>query len=81
MYVEAEEIFNFYKGRAQAYGVFDYLKLGHHVHEAVWSDVKGKWILNVEDIVTKHMIVDEAEVLINAGGFLKFVIKPTSPPI
>lgn len=80
MYVGAEEIFNFYKGRAQAYGVFDYLKLRHQVHEAVWSDVKGKWILNVEDLVTKQMIVDEAEVLINAGGYLKFVIKPTSLP-
>ncbi|KAJ4991813.1 steroid monooxygenase [Stagonosporopsis vannaccii] len=75
MYVEAEEIFNFYKGRAQAYGVFEYLKLRHQVHEAVWNKEKGKWILSVENLTTKQVIVDEAEVLINAGGFLKFVLQ------
>ncbi|KAH7070775.1 hypothetical protein BKA63DRAFT_579477 [Paraphoma chrysanthemicola] len=70
MYVEAEEIFDYYKGRAQTYGVFEYVKLGHKVHEAVWNDTKGKWVLQVEDLATRQMIKDEAEVLINAGGFL-----------
>lgn len=70
----AEEIFDFYKSRAQAYGVFQYLKLGHKVHKAVWNDQLGRWKLEIEDLVSKQMFSDEAEVLINAGGFLKFVL-------
>ncbi|KAH7082480.1 hypothetical protein FB567DRAFT_551421 [Paraphoma chrysanthemicola] len=70
MYVEAEEIFDYYKDRAQTYGVFEYVKLEHKVHEAVWNDAKGKWVLRVEDLATGQMIEDEAEVLINAGGFV-----------
>ncbi|KAH8816619.1 hypothetical protein F5884DRAFT_873328 [Xylogone sp. PMI_703] len=69
-YVGSEEIFDYYKSRAKAYGVFDYVHLQHKVREARWNDDTGKWIVQIEDTVHSRVFKDEAEVLINAGGFL-----------
>ncbi|KAH9213911.1 hypothetical protein DL95DRAFT_409861 [Leptodontidium sp. 2 PMI_412] len=69
-YVGAEEIFDFYKGRAQAYGVFERLKLSHRVTQALWNDDRGKWELEIEDVANNRIFTDEAEVLINASGYL-----------
>lgn len=70
-YVEAEEIFDYYKSRAKSYGVFDYVKLRHKVLGATWNEEGGKWLLEIEKLEDGTVFVDEAEVLINAGGFLK----------
>lgn len=69
----SEEIFKYYKGRAEAYGVFDYVHLNHRVNEARWDEKTGTWLVQVEDMVHSRTFTDEAEVLINAGGFLKCV--------
>jgi cation diffusion facilitator CzcD-associated flavoprotein CzcO len=71
--VGSEEIFEYYKGRAEAYGVFDYVRIQHRVNEARWDEKTGKWLVQVEDMAHSRTFTDEAEVLINAGGFLKCV--------
>ncbi|KAH7397965.1 hypothetical protein BKA64DRAFT_624001 [Cadophora sp. MPI-SDFR-AT-0126] len=80
-YVGAKEIFDFYKGRAQAYGVFERLKLSHRVVQAVWNEAQGKWKLEIEDVTNNRIFADEAEVLINAGGFLNSWKWPDIPGI
>jgi cation diffusion facilitator CzcD-associated flavoprotein CzcO len=69
-YVGAEELFDYFKSRAVNYGVYDYLHLHHRVTSAEWNDEKGKWKVKIEDLESKTTIKDEAEVLINAAGFL-----------
>lgn len=72
-YVGAIEIFNYYKGRAKAYGVEHYLRLQHRVEKAVWNASEGKWEVHIRDLESNSSLVDKAEVLINATGFLKYV--------
>ncbi|KAF2659042.1 FAD/NAD(P)-binding domain-containing protein [Lophiostoma macrostomum CBS 122681] len=69
-YVGAEEIYEYYKGRALAYGVFDHLRLQHRVTSATWEKTRGLWTLTIENLVDGTQILDECDVLINAGGFL-----------
>ncbi|KAH7389237.1 hypothetical protein BKA64DRAFT_696700 [Cadophora sp. MPI-SDFR-AT-0126] len=73
LYIGAEEIFDFYKGRAEAYGVFKRLKLLHRVVQAIWSEERGKWELEIEDLANDRTFTNKAKVLINAGGYLKFI--------
>ncbi|KAM6479934.1 FAD/NAD(P)-binding domain-containing protein [Trichoderma sp. SZMC 28011] len=69
-YVGAEELFDYFKSRAQAYGVFDHVHLNHRVIEAKWNGLKGQWSLQIEDVTNSTILSDECDVLINAGGFL-----------
>jgi cation diffusion facilitator CzcD-associated flavoprotein CzcO len=72
-YVTSEEIFDYYKGRAKAYGMYDYLHTKHRVVRADWQEEDGFWKLEVEDLVNSLTFTDQAEVVINSTGFLKFV--------
>lgn len=70
-YVGSEEIFDYFKGLAVSYGVFDHTFLNHEVVGATWDTEAGKWIVQIHNKDTGGTISDEAEILINAGGFLK----------
>lgn len=74
-YVGAEEVFEYYKGRAKAYGVYEYVNFNHRVIEARWDDYVGQWKLKIEKDGSS-IIEDECEVLINVCGMLKYVINP-----
>ncbi|KKP02329.1 hypothetical protein THAR02_05579 [Trichoderma harzianum] len=63
-YIGAEEVFEYYKGRAKAYGVYEYVNFNHRVIEARWDDYVGQWKLNIEK-EGSSIIEDECEVLIN----------------
>lgn len=73
-YVGSLELFDYFKGRAKAYGVDDFLKLQHRVDKAVWSPKEGRWEVSVQDLKHEQVFIDKAEVLINAAGFLKYEI-------
>jgi cation diffusion facilitator CzcD-associated flavoprotein CzcO len=70
-YVTALELFDYFKGRAKEYGVFDYVHLSHRVTKCEWNEKQGKWEVEVEDLEAGRMLTDEAEVVVNATGFLK----------
>ena len=38
---------------------------------AAWDQSSDKWRVEVEDMDKQRVFVDDADVLINAGGFLK----------
>ncbi|KAM0251715.1 hypothetical protein ACHAQJ_008036 [Trichoderma viride] len=66
-YVGAEEIFEYFKGRAQEYGVFEHVHFNHRVVEAKWNSSLGQWHLKIVNSNAK-IIEDKCEVLINASG-------------
>jgi len=68
----AVELFDFFKGRAKAYGVYDFVRLEHQVIGATWETNQGQWQVEVKNTATGEIFMDRAEVLINAGGFLKY---------
>jgi cation diffusion facilitator CzcD-associated flavoprotein CzcO len=70
-YVGSPEIFDYFQGRAKEFGVYELVRLNHAVRKATWDDVQGKWRVEIEDLKTQQTFIDEAEVLINSGGFLK----------
>lgn len=43
----------------------------HKVVGATWVQNTGKWRVAVESLETGETIREEAEILINAGGFVK----------
>lgn len=66
-------MFHYYKGRAAKYGVAEFVKLNHRVTSATWDDGKGKWIMEITNLTSGATVTDEAEIFINAAGFLKYV--------
>jgi cation diffusion facilitator CzcD-associated flavoprotein CzcO len=71
-YAGAEEIWDFYRGQAKEYGVYEKAKFEHQVVGAEWRDDDGKWRVEVKNLKTGEIVVDSAEVLINCGGALKY---------
>ncbi|KIW79468.1 hypothetical protein Z517_06080 [Fonsecaea pedrosoi CBS 271.37] len=69
-YVGSVELFDYFKSRAVAYGVYDYVHLEHEVESAEWNTETGQWDLRVRDLNNKKSFDTQAEVLINAAGFL-----------
>lgn len=69
----AVELYEYFKGRANAYQITDFVKLNHQVRGARWNTADGRWVLEVEDLKTGRILQDQAEVFINAAGFLKLV--------
>ncbi|KAJ5781044.1 hypothetical protein N7457_006204 [Penicillium paradoxum] len=70
VYAGAEEIWDFYRERAKEYGVYEKAKFEHQVVGAGWSEVDGKWTVQVKDLKTGEVKTDSGEVLINCGGAL-----------
>ena len=50
-----------------------YFKFEHEVVYACWAEDKGVWQISVKNLRTGMVSVEEAEVFINNGGFLKYV--------
>lgn len=55
------------------YGCDDYMAYGHTVTSATWQEESAKWTITVKND-TKEF-TDTCDVLINAGGVLRFVLK------
>lgn len=70
------ELYEYFKGRATAYGVFDFVRLEHKVTGAKWDQERGKWTVQITNLRDGTDTVDEGEILINAAGFLKYVWVP-----
>ncbi|KIW94684.1 uncharacterized protein Z519_04661 [Cladophialophora bantiana CBS 173.52] len=69
-YVSSEELFHYFKGRAKAYGVDQYVHLRHRVLGCEWNGESGLWQVEVLDTVNNRSFVDAANIVINACGFL-----------
>jgi cation diffusion facilitator CzcD-associated flavoprotein CzcO len=70
VYARGEEIFSFYRGLAEDYGVYEKTKFEHKVTGARWMSETGQWEVTVENLKTGETIVDAGNVLLNCGGVL-----------
>lgn len=72
-YVGSLELFDYFKSRAVAYGVSEFVKLNHKVTSATWNERKGKWEVEITNLENNTTVQDEGEIFINGTGFLKYV--------
>lgn len=70
-YASGEEIWQFYRGLAKDYGVYEKTKFRHKVVGATWNVENSEWEVEVEDQASGTKFTDRADVLINGGGSLK----------
>ncbi|EFW15400.1 cyclohexanone 1,2-monooxygenase [Coccidioides posadasii str. Silveira] len=70
VYAGAEEIWKFYRDRAEEYGVYEKTKFNHRVAGLTWNENGGKWMVKIEDLKSGQVIEDSAEVVINCAGVL-----------
>ncbi|OQU97611.1 hypothetical protein CLAIMM_03513 isoform 2 [Cladophialophora immunda] len=75
-YATSEQIHAYMKDVAAKFGCESHFAYGHKVTSAVWSDRACKWNLTVK--ANGQEFQDSCDVLINAGGVLKFE-KPLDP--
>lgn len=62
------------------YGLEKYMKLNHQVLQAVWDEASGVWNVTVKNLLTGETFVDQAEVLVNGSGVLKYVLLFSKQP-
>jgi cation diffusion facilitator CzcD-associated flavoprotein CzcO len=70
-YAERDEIFTYYKSLADEWGVAKSTRFNAKVIKAVWDPKFYRYDLEIEDVQTGEKMTDNAEVLINATGWLK----------
>lgn len=70
-YAEAPEIHEYFKGCAEKWGCMEYIKLGHRVIGAEWSEKDSKWDVMTEQVETGNRLQDRCDVLLSATGVLK----------
>ncbi|PGG97445.1 hypothetical protein AJ79_09206 [Helicocarpus griseus UAMH5409] len=70
VYAGAEELWNFYRDRAEEYGVYERARFNHEIVGATWNESSGKWTVKAKDLKTGQMVVDSADVVINCAGVL-----------
>ena len=49
----------------------EYIKLGHRVIGAEWSEIDSKWDVVIEEVETGNRLQDRCAVLLSATGVLK----------
>lgn len=71
-YSPAREIWQYLKDVEQESGLVDkFIKLGHRVISAEWTDKIGKWRIKVEDLRDGRVFEDVADIMLNGTGVLK----------
>lgn len=70
-YSSWDEIFAYFKGIADKYELYKYIRLKHKVSGARWDEQSGMWKVNILNQETGDVIHDEGHILINGTGVLK----------
>jgi cation diffusion facilitator CzcD-associated flavoprotein CzcO len=79
LYAPAKEIYAYLTGIAEKYGVMRYVKLSHKITSCKWNDCSKKWELEVLDLKTGEVILDDADILLSARGNLNDFVWPKIP--
>ncbi|KAI9870993.1 MAG: hypothetical protein M1830_003547, partial [Pleopsidium flavum] len=69
-YSASREIFNYFKGVADKYELYRYIKLSHMVTGATWDEEEGIWKLRIKNLELGDVFDDWCNVLINGSGIL-----------
>lgn len=76
-YASGSEIFKYFQNTVKKFGLERYIRLRHQVDRAEWLEDEGIWKVTVTDMQTGEQFDDQAEVFVNAMGFLKCVYRPS----
>ncbi|KAM3417956.1 hypothetical protein BST61_g6168 [Cercospora zeina] len=69
-YSGGAEIQSYFKNTVKKFNLGHFIKLRHRVDHAEWQEADGRWKIKITDLATGNQFVDEAEVFVNAMGFL-----------
>lgn len=82
-YSSSNEIWQYMRRIVDEEGMMDYIRLCHQVVGAQWNEETSKWLVTVRklDETDGHYeeFQDECDLLLNGGGFLKYVIHSNMP--
>ncbi|KAE9978465.1 hypothetical protein EG328_001463 [Venturia inaequalis] len=70
VYAGSNEIFNYFNGFANKYGLKSFIKTEHQVAGAYWNHEKGGYDVKIKDLKTNVESTNHCDVLINASGIL-----------
>lgn len=70
-YAGGAEILDYFRRTCDKFGLRRFVKLRHRVDKAEWQEKEGLWRVSVTDLHSGDQFTDEAEMLVNAMGFLK----------
>ncbi|KAF4120115.1 putative flavoprotein CzcO associated with the cation diffusion facilitator CzcD [Geosmithia morbida] len=70
VYPPSKEIFEYFDGFANKYGLKQYIKTEHEMIGAYWNNSKGGWDVKVRNDANDVIITDHCDILVNASGIL-----------
>jgi cation diffusion facilitator CzcD-associated flavoprotein CzcO len=70
VYPPAKEIFEYFDGFAEKYGLKHYIKTQHQVIGAYWDPQRSGYDVKVKDLTSGNVISDHCDIFINASGIL-----------
>ncbi|KAF4502476.1 monooxygenase [Fusarium agapanthi] len=76
-YATGPEIWRYIKRTSDKYRIHEPVILNTEVMSSVWDDDTGKWRLEIQQCHSRDIIRDEADIVINATGFLSKWTWPT----
>ena len=74
-YAGGSEIQKYFQQTVKDFDLQRFIKLSHRVDRAEWDETSGKWKITISDLVSGTQFVDEAEIFVNAMGFLKYAVQ------
>ena len=72
-YSFAPEIFKYFKGVAEKYELYKYIRLSHMITGATWDESSSLWKLKIKNLESGELFDDWCDFLVNGSGILKFV--------
>lgn len=72
-YASGPEILAYFQRTTDQFDLGHFMRLKHRVDHAEWLDQEGVWRVTITDLSTGKQFTDEAEIFVNAMGFLKYV--------
>lgn len=67
-FAQGAEIRNYWQGISKKYDVYKNLKLSHKVEELRWDETEAVWRVQVRNLATDEVFVEEADFVLNAIG-------------
>ncbi|PMD31733.1 FAD/NAD(P)-binding domain-containing protein [Hyaloscypha variabilis F] len=78
-YPKQSEIQQYYENILVDYGIKDKISFNHEVVKAIWREQSSKWEVEVKNLETGEIVVDEADFLVTAPGRLNQTHIPPIP--
>ncbi|KAG9665052.1 FAD/NAD(P)-binding domain-containing protein, partial [Aureobasidium melanogenum] len=69
-YCKGGEINEYLKRTAHKYGVYKYIKFKTELKGATWQEDTGKWVVDLQNLLTGETFTDDCDFLITATGIL-----------